>query len=556
MVDILIEHGASTDVYGGDYDNPLQVASMNGDTAIVRNLLRAGSDVNRKGGKFGTALTAACHPGGAGVVKLLLEHNADPNIQGCWECDNALQAACHMNVSEIILLLLEYGADPNLHGGWYGSALHAAFSLGYEVIIEELLQRGADINYKWGEFQSVLQAAMDSGEEEAVQIALKRGLSPNEKGGWLTYPLLRAITLDSCPDTIVRLLLEAGADPNLEREDGGYIEQAFRTALQHVTSPSKASILLDHGARVNQVSGSLGSALHTAICHSGDQKSSMIKLLLHRGADVNLKGEYCGSPLCFAAQQADLSSAQLLIQEGADLNSVDFGGHSSIHWALCKAQAGEELFDYLLSLGADPLLVDRRGCNGIHYAARACGLRALRKILEREPDINATDAFGWTPLHWAAASTRVSTQVLEALLHKGCKQDMEDKERRTALDLAIQFGNTEAIAVLNHTSNEYFDSSRVVATVATELVEAFCEGCLIVRKPFEESKCYTDTLNRRHQMFVDLRIGTNALTVTTYSISAFDVSSTKMSYTLKAMSGPVSRLQKSEVNNMRNVIKD
>lgn len=544
MVDLLIEHGASTDVYGGYYDNPLQVASMYGDILIVRNLLKAGSDVNRKGGKFGTALTAACRFGNIGVVKVLFENNADPNIQGCWDDDNALQAACETNNAESILLLLQNGADPNLHGGWYGSALHAAFSRGNEVVIRELLQRGADINYKGGEYHSVLQAAVDSGKEEAVQIALKCRLSPNERGGRITYPLMRAAILHECPDSIVRLLLEKGADPNLEREGHSIAELIFRTALQQVGSPSKASILLDYGARMNQVTGWLGSALHTALCDSGNQKSSIVKLLLHRGADVNLKGEHVGSPLCYAAQQGDLISAQLLIDGGADLNSVDFGGHSSLHWAICKAKDGEELFDYLLSLGADPLLVDRRGCNGIHYAARACGMRALRKILEREPDINAADDYGWTPLHWAAASTRVSGQVLKALLHKGCKQDMADKERRTALDLAITFDNTEAIAVLNQTSNEYFVPSRIGATAATKLGDCWCEGCCIVRNPFEESKCYTDTLNRRHPMFVDLRIGTNAQTVTTFSISAFDVSSTKMFYTLKDISGPARPLQK------------
>ena len=488
MVDLLIKHGASTDIYGGYYGNPLHVASKNGDIAIIRILLKAGSDVNRKGGIYGTALTAACCRRRTGVVELLLEHSADPNIQGCWEDDNALQAACQFNNAEIILLLLENGADPNLHGGWYGSALHAAFTKGNEITIRELLRRGADITYKGGQYHNVLQAAVDSGKEEAVQIALKCGLSPNEKGGWFTYPLLRATALDSCPDSILRVLLEAGADPNLEREGDDFIDQTFRTALQHAHTLSKATLLLDNGARVNTVSGWLGTALHTAIQRGGNQIMSLMKLLVDRGADVNQKAENIGSPLCFAAQLSDFSSAQLLISAGADLNSVDTGGHSSLHLAICNSKAGEELFGYFIGLGSDPLLVDRRGCNGLHYAARANNLGALEKILECGPEVNSVDGFGWTPLHWAAASTTLSTQVIKALLHKGCNEDMEDKEGRTALDLAIQLGNTEVIAVLNNTSNAYIDPSRIDATAASELVNCACEGCLIVRKPFEESK--------------------------------------------------------------------
>ena len=484
MVDLLVEHGASTNIYGGDFDNPLQVASKYGDIAIVRNLLKAGSDVNRKGGELGTALTAACLSGVTGVVKLLLEHNANPNIQGCWENDNALQAACEMKNTDIILLLLENGADPNLHGGWYGSALHAAFSKGNEVIIRELLRRGADISYKGGEYHSVLQAAVESGNEDAVRTALECGLSPNEKGGLFTYPLLRATALDACPDSIVKILLEAGADPNLEREGDDYIDQTFRTALQHVTSPSKATLLLDNGAKINTVSGWLGTALHT---DGGSLKHSIMELLLKRGADPNLKAEYIGSPLLYASRKADFNAARILINAGADLDLVDAGGHSALHMAICNSKAGEELFDYFVSLGSDPLVSDRRECNGLHYAARANNLDALEKILERGPEVNSVDSFGWTPLHWAAASTRVSMQVIKVLIDKGCNVDIEDKERRTALDLAIQFGSIEAIAVFNDTSNAYIDPSRIDATAASELVQYWCEGCLIVRNHFEGS---------------------------------------------------------------------
>ena len=481
MVDLLIRHGASTNIYGGHYDNPLQVASANGDIAIIRILLKAGSDVNRKGGIYGTALTAACCHGNTGVVKLLLEHNADPDIQGCWVDDNALQAACQMNNAEIIILLLENGADPNLHGGWYGSALHAAFSKGNEVIIRELLKRGADINHKGGYYHSILQAAVTSGKEEAVKTALKCGVSPNEKGGWFTYPLLRATALDSCPDSIVRLLLEAGADPNLEREGDDFTDQTYRTALQHATSPSKVTLLLDNGAKVNTVSGWLGTALHAAIYDEEYQQMSLMKLLVDRGADVNQKVENIGSPLCYAARNAQLDSAQLLIQEGADLNSVDSGGHSSLHWAIGRSKAREELFDYIIGLGADPLLVDQRGCNGLHYAARANNLGALEKILECGSEVNSVDGFGWTPLHWAAASTRLSTQVIKALLRSECKTEMKDRDGRTALDLALMFDNAELVAILNDTGKAHMNQLENGMTRDEKLHSRFCDGCGIVR---------------------------------------------------------------------------
>lgn len=443
-------------------------------------MLDTGIDVNRQGGKFGTALTAASHCGSTSVVKVLLEYGANPNIHGCWKDDNALQAACEMENADIVLLLLEHGADPNLHGGFYGSALHAAFSKGNTAIINALLTRGADTTYRWGNYCNILQAAVDSGNEAAVNLALGCGVSVNEKGGWFTYPLLRATAVRTCPDSIVRLLLKEGADPNFEREGDDFIDQTFRTALQHSSSLSKTNLLLDHGANVNTVSGWLGTALHTAIEYGEDHRSSMIKLLVHRGADVNRKATCIGSPLCYASQRADLDSARLLIEAGADLDSVDIGGHSALHMVICQSKTAEELYDYFVSLGASPLRLDGRGCNGLHYAARTSKLGTLKKILELGPDINTTDDFGWTALHWAAASTCIATQVIQRLLDEGCNSDMRDKEGRTALNLAEKLGNSESVAILKDMGNAYVDPPRNGAIKKT-IINFECDGCLIVR---------------------------------------------------------------------------
>lgn len=482
MVELLLKHGARTDVYGGRYDNPLQIASKTGDIAIVQALLNASVDINRKGGRFGTALVSACRFKRTSVVEALLNYDADPNIQGCWKRDNALQTACEQDNAQSVLLLLEHEADPNLHGGWYGSALHAAFSKGNEVIIRALLAKGANARYKGGYFHSVLQAAVNSGREAAVRIALDCGSSANEKGGWFTYPLLRATAVETCPDSIVRLLLEEGADPNLEREGDDYVDYTFRTSLQHATSISKASLLMDAGAKVNTVSGWLGTALHAAINFGGKQRSSMIKFLVEHGADVNKVAESIGSPLCVAGRQDDLDTAKLLIEADADLDLVDAIGHSVLHNAICNSKSGTELFDFFVDLGANPLLSDLRGCNGLHYAGRANNLGVLKKILEREPDVNATDDYGWTALHWAAASTRRTAKVIKTLLDKGCNKDLKDKAERTALDLATVFDNTGALAILKNDADlEPLDSG---TTAIKEPRNYRCDGCGIVRKTY------------------------------------------------------------------------
>ena len=539
MVGVLLEHGARTDLYGGVHDNPLLVASDHGDIAMVQMLLNAGSDVNRKGGENGTALNAACSNQSADLVRLLLKHDADPNIQGLWVLDNALQNACLFDDASIALLLLEHEADPNLHGGRYGSALHAAFSTGNEVIIRALLAKSADPRYKGGRYYSILQAAVASKNETAVKIALECGLSPNEKGGWFTYPLLRATGTQTCPDSIVKLLLEAEADPNLEREGDDPTDQTFRTALQHATTISKANLLLDSGAEMNTISGWHGTALHNAITYD---RYLLTKFLVDRGADVNIEAEDIASPLGLACANADFASARLLVEAGADLGSTDLGGHSALHMAICNSEAAIELFEYLVDLGSDPLLLDQRGCNGLHYAARANNLAALTKILDGGPEINATDQYGWTPLHWAAASTRRSTNVIKTLLDEGADLNIEDKVGRRALDLATKFNNTETMAILKGTRNLHIESSGDIAAK-----NFYCDGCLIVRKFFNGNSIQAENYSHRNPIFVDPKIGTDVRIVTTISISAPDVFWIKMFYTPVAILGLVSHPQRSKV---------
>ena len=547
MVGLLLEHGAKTDIYGGTYDSPLQVSSIYGDYAIVQILLDANTDVNRKGGRHGTGLVAACCFGSTSVVKLLLEHEADPNIQGCGEFDNALQMACVANNVEIALLLLEHSAEPNLHGGRYGSALHAAFFGGNELIISTLLTRGADIKYRGGIYCSVLQAAVASEKEAAVKIALESGLSANEKGGFFTYPLLRAAAFDTCPDSIVRLLLEEGADPNLEREGDDIIDQTFRTALQHTSSVSKANLLLDAGAKLHTVSGWLGTALHASIHKGGNNESSIIKLFVDRGADVNKKADITGSPLRYACMRAAFDVVRILVEAGANLHSVDAVGHSALHIAIGQSEAATELFDYYVDLGVDPLLLDRRGCNGLHYAARANKLGVLRKILERKPDINVIDDYGWTPLHWAAASTRGSTHIIKALLDAGCNKVVKDRAGRTALDLATKLDNSKSVAILT-AGSAHIDSSEDVMIYAEGQPRRECDGCMIVSKILKRIDSQADScLLHRNAISVGLRIGTSAQTVATDTISAFDAFWIRISYTTTTILGPVKHLQKSEL---------
>lgn len=483
MVGFLLQHKAKQTLYGGRFDNPLQVASMHGSLEIARRLLQAGSDVNRVGGIYGTVLYAACKLGKVDVVRLLLEHHADPNIQECEKCDNALQVGLITGWldPDLVALLTDNGANINLHGGLYDSALHAAFCSGNEEVVRVLLSKGADVCYKGNKLGTILQAAVYSGNEAVVSIALHCGTSANEKGGEFTYPLIRAVA-EAYPDSIVLLLLQQGANPNLVREGDDDDSKLYPTALQSTTSTSKATMLLDHGAQINTVAGLIGTALHAAVAHI-IASTDFVMLCISRRADIDKIVGDIGSPICLALEFQKLDQARILTEAGANLDCVDTVGHSALQrYTLACEKPDLNILDHLISLGSDPLLTDQRGCNCLHYAARANNLDVLRTIDRQDVNISMTDRQGWTPLHWGAASSQASSQVVKFLLDQGCDRHLRDQEGRTALDLAVIFGKSALVAILEAEGKADVDVTADDELAENETWYYNCDGCRIVRR--------------------------------------------------------------------------
>lgn len=64
---------------------------------------------------------------------------------------------------------------------------------------------------------------------------------------------------------------------------------------------------------------------------------------------------------------------------------------------------------------------------------------ALNYILSMNPNIEAQDVQGYTPLHIAVASAEKlgSTRNVKALLLRGAKRDSKDQKGRTPIDMIL-----------------------------------------------------------------------------------------------------------------------
>lgn len=112
-------------------------------------------------------------------------------------------------------------------------------------------------------------------------------------------------------------------------------------------------LLLESGAEVNQTTR-FGSPLQIA---ARGNHAEVVALLLEAGADPNLPGgEEDKAPLHDAAERGSLAAAQLLLEQGADVNQRSKKDLPPIHYAVRKGKG--EMAELLRDAGAKPREVE------------------------------------------------------------------------------------------------------------------------------------------------------------------------------------------------------
>jgi hypothetical protein len=156
----------------------------------------------------------------------------------------------------------------------------------------------------WGALEVALSDAAKRGDAAEVEKILRSHPNVNAGSGLLWTPLQSAIFARSLP--AVKLLIEHGADPNLDRSGPGVpIESAVLNRVDDV-----AIYLLDHGAR--PVHGELWTAIDNG-------NHVLARKLLEKGADVN-QDFPAGSALTDAVDKRDLTMVRELLAHCGDPN--------------------------------------------------------------------------------------------------------------------------------------------------------------------------------------------------------------------------------------------
>ncbi|MEZ9171736.1 ankyrin repeat domain-containing protein [Vibrio cyclitrophicus] len=257
---------------------------------------------------------------------------------------NPLRLAIDLGYLDLAKQLLEQGANPNYRPKQMSSALLLCLDNEYFDLAELMVEKGAEVNIRNEKGWTPLIWASMKGRVQAVDFLLKHGALVDicNNDGWNAVTgayfkqrleiveklraegavfgakFSEAAMLSAFKNGQIALakeLLKAGVNPDVEDENG---RSLLILAIEKGNRDFTKSVILA-GANVNVMDSSTETALSLLAKNADDE---LIKLMIERGADVNLTSNSKRS-LHVASQYNHLTTAELLIEHGADINALD-----------------------------------------------------------------------------------------------------------------------------------------------------------------------------------------------------------------------------------------
>ncbi|RYP15748.1 hypothetical protein DL765_005523 [Monosporascus sp. GIB2] len=460
-----------------------------GDIETGKVLVSCGANVNtvtiapHPWYKTFTPLCNAAEMGKLGMVRFLLNSGADINLKlsnADWKRQTALGVAISFDQIEIAEELLSRGAalavsEPMLR--W--TSLHSRHLYGLlrkDMAEDDYRPNAGDILVAAAQGQAALSRyvqihrhlALTTVLEEALCEAvsyerfseaaflLGQGVNPNAVSQY-RRPLQEAMCLEEGGSDYIRLLIQAGADPNIP----GLLSSGSGTM-----DVSTLSLLVASGIDLQE------QGPEALVQAASDENITAVKFLLDKGVDINAPGRK------FTALQAAVLSdkpqydnrdcasdtVRYLIRRGADINAPPLpdGGRTALQAACVERPLSTVVVDFLLDKGAqvNGPVASRNGITALEGAALAGkdGRQICEKLLDYGASVQRPDGGPSHLLHNLIGRDWQGTGLFTRVLEKGALVSEMAKvlipvhgfhyAARTPIQYAAELGNLDAVKLL------------------------------------------------------------------------------------------------------------
>ncbi len=473
VINILIDFGADVNAVTDNNDSAIYMASKGGHDQLVKRLMVAGAihpmgdaskPVLKNTGEEHDFL-AACREGHIAGVRYYLRL-AEFDINQLFLANEnkqpttGLYLAAGFGHSSVVKMLLEAGADPNrrTHRGW--TPFFNTVALGRQAVINTLIDFGADVNAVTDNNDSAIYMASKGGHDQLVKRLMVAGAihpmgdaskpvlkNTGEEHDFLAacreghiagvryYLRLAEFDINQLflanerkqPTTglylaagfghhsVVKMLLEAGADPNRRTHRG------WTPFLNTVAFGRQAVIntLIDFGADVNAVTDNNDSAIYMASKGGHDQ---LVKRLMVAGA-IHPMGDASKPVLKNTGEEHDFLAA------------CREGHIAGVRYYLRLAE-----FDINQLFLANE---KKQPTTGLYLAAGFGHHSVVKMLLEAGADPNRRTHRGWTPFLNAAALGRQA--VINTLIDFGADVNAVTDDNDSAIYMASKGGHDQLV---------------------------------------------------------------------------------------------------------------
>lgn len=157
-----------------------------------------------------------------------------------------------------------------------------------------------------------------------------------------------------------------------------------------------------------------------------------VKLLLERGANVDIEDDTRRTALMIAAYQGHPKTVNLLLECGADINKQNKNGRTALIEASSCGQS--DIIALLLEKGALPNVKDKQGRHALMYCAMHGNTEGVRLLIGKGSSLDDIDDYKDTAVSWAKKLDFQSTAafIADAIALQKKKQEQEAQNRVAA----------------------------------------------------------------------------------------------------------------------------